>query len=960
MSNPLRMFRKYQAAFLVAFGVMLMIAFVVGPILSDYLSNRASMGTGGNPVVVTWSGGELTEADIDNMRAMHMLTTKFLRQLVSRIEVLQDDVVVTRGKQQIKLKQGMTFPVVGSGEDPVTKQPAFEIIVGGESVMVPPRKEGSDAEQVAPVRSRVQLITQATGEEELIRRMLLAEEAKKQGVVISQGAVLDYLDGLCNVTEDTRPDYAAMLRNSTGGRIDMRRFMAQMSMELAAQRIILMSQGGLFPTPPEFLYQCYNKLNRRVTAELLAVKVEDYIDQLQVEPTQQDLLALYEEGKNRFHYPTVPEPGFKQRKQIKFQFVMGRFDEFLEREVPVVKPTITDEQIEEYYEQNKDALYQVIELPEEEDATEPPKTESGDDATEMTEEAKTESPGGDPTSSDTQGTEGAKAEPGSAEPTKTEPAKTEPEKTEPAETEPTTSEPATSEPAKSDPAKSDPAKTEPAKTEPAETEPVKTEPAKTEPAKEDAGQDQVSRSDDGMIFVSYQEQGAPAQPAESQAEEPAAEQAAEGQDDQPSLNEPAKQQDPKTDPAAESEATEAKTNPQGDATALDQATMEGEAAKTESEPAKTEGESGEQEPEKPVEYKPLDDELREEIRDRLARQLARDPALEKLEDAIEKARTQVEQYSREVSRALLQEKEPPPPLDMAPVAKQLQLAYGETPLWDTLDVTEIRRRDASADDPTAYELARATETVFGQMFEQRRRTLATVAFEGDSAPYSPRRLVDGAVSSTAFPTQPQKVFIYWRVEEVPEKVPEFDEIKDEVERAWKLRAALQPAEEAAADMAQKARDAAQPLAEVFPQNADAVIETMQFSWMTRGSTPAAMGGRPMLSPINGFRNDQPVTIDGAGNEFMRSVFDLDVGDVGVATNEPETFVYVVRLVGEELSDEERRGAFYTIYGRGATSDIDALVQEEQAQIIRGWFDDIEASYNVDWKREPNNNWGRQQ
>ncbi len=37
MANPLHIFRKYQYAFLVGFGIMLMFAFVVAPPLSDYL-----------------------------------------------------------------------------------------------------------------------------------------------------------------------------------------------------------------------------------------------------------------------------------------------------------------------------------------------------------------------------------------------------------------------------------------------------------------------------------------------------------------------------------------------------------------------------------------------------------------------------------------------------------------------------------------------------------------------------------------------------------------------------------------------------------------------------------------------------------------------------------------------------------------------------------------------------------
>ena len=62
MANPLRVFRKYEYALLVGFGIMLMFAFVVAPPLSDYLQTRAGTAGGGNAVVVTWKGGELRES----------------------------------------------------------------------------------------------------------------------------------------------------------------------------------------------------------------------------------------------------------------------------------------------------------------------------------------------------------------------------------------------------------------------------------------------------------------------------------------------------------------------------------------------------------------------------------------------------------------------------------------------------------------------------------------------------------------------------------------------------------------------------------------------------------------------------------------------------------------------------------------------------------------------------------
>ncbi len=45
----------------------------------------------------------------------------------------------------------------------------------------------------------------------------------------------------------------------------------------------------------------------------------------------------------------------------------------------------------------------------------------------------------------------------------------------------------------------------------------------------------------------------------------------------------------------------------------------------------------------------------------------------------------------------------------------------------------------------------------------------------DLAPFVPRRLVDGYLPQGGFPIPPEKLFIYWREEVVPEEVPPLDE-----------------------------------------------------------------------------------------------------------------------------------------------------------------------------------------
>ena len=357
---------------------------------------------------------------------------------------------------------------------------------------------------------------------------------------------------------------------------------------------------------------------------------------------------------------------------------------------------------------------------------------------------------------------------------------------------------------------------------------------------------------------------------------------------------------------------------------------------------------------RPVKYKPLDDKLREEIRDTLARREARQPAQEKLEKAVDQARGLVERYAQQLSRSkLLNNTAPPTPLDFAAIAQENNLVHQKTPLMDVLDISEIQQADPADDDPAHYEFARATETLFGQQTGMIHRTLADVAYNENIAPFVPRRLVDGYLPQGGFPIPPEKLFVYWREEVVPEEVPPLTSIRDEVVKAWKLQKALPLARAKAEQLAKQAAEAGKPLSEVFVDNAANVIKSNPFSWMTRGALAGSTDARPMLSPVTGTAGGQPVTISGAGQDFMQAVFDLDVGQVGVAVNQPQKFVYVVRVDSQEPTDEQRRDAFFAA---GITPEVNYLVQMEQADIIRDWYSGLEKEYQISWKRDPIRNW----
>lgn len=1015
MSNPLRIFRKYQAALLVAFGVVLMFAFVIGPVLSDYLQSRASRGKGANPAVVAWQGGELREADIAHLRSVQLLATRFLRQLVSRVRVVEEDVRVQRKGKTVRLIPGRTYPLLSrnSGENGIS----YQIVVEGEAVTVPRQKEGASSPQVEPIRPRqgVQMITQSTGEEDLVRRVLLAEEARERGVVVSEGAVIDYLDSLGDVTPDARPDYRRLLKSSTNGRLNWSQFLEHMSLELAAQRMLIMSHSGLLATSPDLLYQCYNKLNRRITAELLAVNVRDFLGQVG-EPTEQEVKALYEEGKDRFPNPDSPKPGFKQRKKIKFQYVVGTFNEFLEREMERIKPTITDEEIEQYYNENKEN-YKITELPKkspaagkktpagktpgkvtpkgkkaeggaEEKVEEQPREKAAKDAAKKEAPASDEAEGSQPApSTKSDGTEGSQKESpadddddSSAKKDARDDAATNKQAK---QTKPSSEPETKSEGPKNETDGSGEKGPEGSANDGGGEQKTKqaADGAKTEsengssngsgstesPSNNNGGSDdQAAVSDEVTTWVSYRQpvaaEGTPRPSVEKKAasaekegssaqEKPAIERARKTESNSSAKKEAQPPVD-QTKAAGDAKDEAAKAKPKAGAkkTTESPEPVAGDDSATE---PKSAGQTKKEAAKKPVRYKPLNDELRAEIREQMAREQARRPAQDKLENAVDQVRSKLEKFARDLTLSeALEEREAPEPLDLQNVAEENNLEFRETPRWDRLDVSLIQESEPQEDDPPAYELARATETMWSRT-GQRQRSLLDVGFTGEVEKYMPREFVDGVVMPSGYPMPPQKLFLYWRVAEDPERVPPLKEVRGRVVHQWKMQQALPLVQVEAAKMAEKASEAGQPLKAVFPDGAETVIETTQFNWMTRGSMPGRTGGMPMLSQITGMANNQPVNVSGVDNDFMRSVFALDVGQVGTAINAPETFVYVVRVKNEDRSDKQRREAFYE---SGPTQDINRLVQQQQSEIALEWLEDLEEKHGLQWKREPETDW----
>jgi hypothetical protein len=179
-------------------------------------------------------------------------------------------------------------------------------------------------------------------------------------------------------------------------------------------------------------------------------------------------------------------------------------------------------------------------------------------------------------------------------------------------------------------------------------------------------------------------------------------------------------------------------------------------------------------------------------------------------------------------------------------------------------------------------------------------------------------------------------YLFWKTEATKAEVPTFEQAKPAVLAAWKTIEARKLASQRAAVMAAEAQKSGKSLRELYPGKA---AKTGFFSWMTEEPLAAQLGQpRVRLSEVNG--------VNGAGMEFMRTVFELAPGQVGHALNASEDTVYLVRVVEQRPSENQLLSEFLkTNYQQYAS-----VAQNDNREFMVAWMTEMENEAGVQWER----------
>ncbi len=332
--------------------------------------------------------------------------------------------------------------------------------------------------------------------------------------------------------------------------------------------------------------------------------------------------------------------------------------------------------------------------------------------------------------------------------------------------------------------------------------------------------------------------------------------------------------------------------------------------------------------EKPADAKPAEEpkfkplsEVHDEIQRKLAQPIAQEAktkAVKEITDAISAYGRKFRRYEsvKEFKKTSVED---PGKLDLTALVTKHGFQLGTTPLVDEYEVRNYEiGKNVSSLDMAAI-----------QRGNFRMQSFSEIAFGENDTLYEPHE-------GTAM--IPDVSYVYFRTAEEKGGDVKLEDVKEVVVREWKKQRAFELATTDAENLAKKVAGD-KSLREVVGDPTK-VVTPPPFSWMTTGAM--AMGfGAPELGQVPG--------VELAGQEFMRAVFALKPNQAGAAPNQSHNKVYVVRVLGQDPSDEILRTQFLET---GLNFQVVSIAQDDLRQVRIDAYKEIEKKYRVEWHRPP--------
>ena len=662
------------------------------------------------------------------------------------------------------------------------------------------------------------------GEELIVREMLLAKEAEKIGLTVSNTAINEFLAAWTNnmVRQDQFDSIIAGLRYGRAPVLAADLF-ESLRTALVARNTLLLFQTGFSGDPPGWRWDFYKRLEQSTTIKVFPVEVENLATSVQA-PSESELKAYFEKFKNNLPSMRSPNPGFKEPHRIRYASLMADQKKFEDE----AGKTITEKDVEEFYEKNKETRFR--QSPPDSPLAQESAISSSDKKSEV--ETKEESEEGKPLkdSPDT-----------------------------------------------------------PIQPEQDTEKKVSKDSVKTTPKEDPEQQENTSQpsdSDNGSTIRRTR-----VMPVAFQVKE--------------EVNE--------TDSSAKDTKQQPEKAPVTGASIPDSVEEQPGATSATGEENKEPEESSEPE----MTLQPL-----EEVTEQIRQEISRQRATETIDAIFSALAADVNAYAEDralwIARGKDGDKEPAPP-DVKKIAEKQSLVAVES---NWLTVTEAAKGGGIG---SSFEFVPDPSSRFGI---RQQRWLETMFGDG-TIPLRPVTSRDAEGNR----------YFSWKQDDQEERVPDFAEARDNVEKAWRIvearPLALKRATEIVAKLDEKGFADSLSKAEL-----EEVQEIGPFTWLTQGA--AGVNAAPVLSSPQGLAMP--------GNKMMQKVFSTAEGKSVAVFNEPQTICYVIRLLAFEPPESDLQDRFEGVLGDQRR--LSMVAQTAFAEVFMDWIAGLEKDLELTWNRDP--------
>ncbi|MEO1616630.1 MAG: hypothetical protein AAFV88_12310, partial [Planctomycetota bacterium] len=303
--SPLELFRRNQKVMMTGLILLAMFAFVVLPAVSEYMARSGGPGQT-DPVVAEYNGVSLSMNRVTQFTRQHNQTVRYLERLAREA-----------------ISRGATPSVPGFFAD----QQSGEI-----------RSIGINMQPSADMS---------------IKTIQFAAAAQEQGFALDDTSLGLWMEQYTGGVITEREMYGLLRKESNNemGQFQLydmlrKQLLAQIYLQSAGATV---SRGQLPLQSPLDHWKNFLKLKQNATVDAYAVLVNDFIEETDANPSESEILAVYEAGKDRLPFESSPEPGFRRFDSATFEYLMADMQKFRDAKVA----ELTEEEIKAEYEKRR-------------------------------------------------------------------------------------------------------------------------------------------------------------------------------------------------------------------------------------------------------------------------------------------------------------------------------------------------------------------------------------------------------------------------------------------------------------------------------------------------------------------------------------------------------------------------------------------------------------------------------